>query len=74
MMAQHGNVDLSLINVILNNTSQCILYMHMYNEIDLQCVISIRQLIVSCMYELPVYSPHKGPVTRKMFPFDDVIM
>ena len=21
-----------------------------------------------------VYSPHKGPVTRKMFPFDDVIM
>ena len=22
----------------------------------------------------PVYSPHKGPVTRKMFPFDDVIM
>ena len=23
---------------------------------------------------LPVDSPHKGPVTRKMFPFDDVIM
>ena len=22
----------------------------------------------------PVKSPHKGPVTRKMFPFDDVIM
>ena len=22
----------------------------------------------------PVYSPHKGPVTRKMFPFDDIIM
>ena len=22
----------------------------------------------------PVHSPHKGPVTRKMFPFDDVIM
>ena len=22
----------------------------------------------------PVYSPNKGPVTRKMFPFDDVIM
>ena len=22
----------------------------------------------------PVNSPHKGPVTRKMFPFDDVIM
>ena len=23
---------------------------------------------------VPVNSPHKGPVTRKMFPFDDVIM
>ena len=22
----------------------------------------------------PVNSPHKGPVTRKMFPFDDVII
>ena len=22
----------------------------------------------------PVYSPHKEPVTRKMFPFDDAIM
>ena len=29
-----------------------------------------------CMWNSPgpVNSPHKGPVTRKMFPFDDVIM
>ena len=26
------------------------------------------------IYRWPVNSPHKGPVTRKMFPFDDVIM
>ena len=26
------------------------------------------------IHRCPVYSPHKGPVTRKMFPFDDVIM
>ena len=26
------------------------------------------------IYRRPVNSPHKGPVTRKMFPFDDVIM
>ena len=26
------------------------------------------------VYRSPVNSPHKGPVTRKMFPFDDVIM
>ena len=25
-------------------------------------------------HQWPVDSPHKGPVTRKMFPFDDVIM
>ena len=26
------------------------------------------------IHRWPVESPHKGPVTRKMFPFDDVIM
>ena len=26
------------------------------------------------IHRWPVKSPHKGPVTRKMFPFDDVIM
>ena len=26
------------------------------------------------IYRWPVNSPHKGPATRKMFPFDDVIM
>ena len=33
---------------------------------SLACVKGIRRW--------PVDSPHKGPVTRKMFPFDDVIM
>ena len=27
-----------------------------------------------CEGNSPVNSPHKGPVTRKMFPFDDVMM
>ena len=26
------------------------------------------------IHRWPVNSPHKGPVTREMFPFDDVIM
>ena len=26
------------------------------------------------IHRWPVYSPHKGPVTQKMFPFDDIIM
>ena len=30
--------------------------------------------IVRGIHRWPVNSPHKGPVTRKMFPFDDVIM
>ena len=30
--------------------------------------------IVRGIHQSPVNSPHKGPVTRKMFPFDDVIM
>ena len=29
---------------------------------------------VRWIHRWPVNSPHKGPVTRKMFPFDDVIM
>ena len=29
---------------------------------------------VRIIYRWPVDSPHKGPVTRNMFPFDDVIM
>ena len=36
---------------------------------------SLRKLRVTGLYERnPPYSPHKGPVTRKMFPFDDAIM
>ena len=29
---------------------------------------------VRWIHRWPVNSPHKGPITRKMFPFDDVIM
>ena len=29
---------------------------------------------VGRIHRWPVNSPHKGPVTRKMFPFDDVIV
>ena len=36
---------------------------------------SIALLVfVRGIHRWPVDSPHKGPVTRKMFPFDDVIM
>ena len=32
------------------------------------------QAFVGAIHRWPVNSPHKGPVTRKMFAFDDVIM
>ena len=33
-----------------------------------------RWKITSKLQRWPVNSPHKGPVTRKMIPFDDIIM
>ena len=36
---------------------------------------SLASLVfVRGIHRCPVNSPHKGPVTQKMFPFDDVIM
>ena len=35
---------------------------------------SASLVFVRGIHRWPVNSPHKGPVTRKMFPFDDVIM
>ena len=35
---------------------------------------SASQAFVRGIHRWPVNSPHKGPVTRKMLPFDDVIM
>ena len=35
---------------------------------------SVSLAFVRGIHRLPVNSPHKGPVTRKKFPLDDVIM
>ena len=35
---------------------------------------SVPLAFVQGIHRWPVNSPHKWPVTRKMFPFDDVIM
>ena len=35
---------------------------------------SVSQAFVGGIHRRTVNSPHKGPVTRKIFPFDDVIM
>ena len=42
------------------------------NQRKHQCSASLAS--VRGIHRWPVTSPHKAPVTRKMFPFDDVIM
>ena len=56
-------------------TSLMIVYSTVYsgtNERKLQSSASLA--FVRGIHRRPVNSRHKGPVTRKMFPFDDVIM
>ena len=56
-------------------TSLTIVYSTVYSDADQNKHESSASLaFVRGIHRGPVNSPHKGPVTRKMFPFDDVIM
>ena len=56
-------------------TSLTIIYSIRYSGADQRKHQSSASLaFVWGIHRGPVNSPHKGPVTRKMFPFDDVIM
>ena len=56
-------------------TSLTIVYWTVYSGADQRKHQSSTLLaFVRGIHREPVNSPHKGPVTRKMFPFDDVIM
>ena len=56
-------------------TSFTIVYSTVYSRADQRKHQSSASLaLVRGIHRWPVISPHKGPVTRKMFPFDDVIM
>ena len=56
-------------------TSLTIVYSVVYSDADQRKRQSSGSLaIVRGIHRGPVNSPHKWPVTRKMFPFDDVIM
>ena len=56
-------------------TSLTIVYSTVYSGADQRKHQSSTSLaFVQGIHLWPVNSPHKGPVTRKMFPFDDVIM
>ena len=56
-------------------TSLTIVYSSVYSAQDQRKHQSSASLaFVRGIHRRPVNSPHKGPVTRKMFPFDNVIM
>ena len=56
-------------------TSLTIVYSTVYSGTDDRKHQSSASLaFVREIHRWPANSPHKGPVTRKMFPFDDVIM
>ena len=56
-------------------TSLTIVYSTIYSGADRRKHQRFASLaFVQGIHRWPVNSPHKGPVTRKMFPFDDVIM
>ena len=56
-------------------TSPTIVYSTDYSDADQRKHESSASLaFVRGIHRGPVNSPHKGPVTRKMFPFDNVIM
>ena len=56
-------------------TSFTTVYLIVYSRADQRKHQSSASLaFVRGIHRRPVNSPHKGPVTRKMVPFDDVIM
>ena len=56
-------------------TSLTIVYSNVYSDADQRKHQSSASLAFARgIHRWPVNSPNKGPVTRKMFPFDDVIM
>ena len=56
-------------------TSLTSVYSTVYSDADLRKHQSSASLaFVQGIHRGPVNSPHKWPVTRKMFPFDDVVM
>ena len=56
-------------------TSLTVVYSTVYSDADQRKHQSSASLaFVRGIHRGPVNSPHKWPVTRQMFPFDDVIM
>ena len=67
--------DVTMSAIASQITSLAIIYSIVYSDADQSKHQSSASLaFVWGIHRGPVNSPHKWPVTRKMFPFDDVIM
>ena len=67
--------DITMGSMVSQITSLTIVYSTVYSSADQRKHQSSASLaFVRGIHRGPVNSPHKWPVTRKMFPFDDVIM
>ena len=68
-------IDVIMSTIASQINSLTIVYSTVYSGIDhRKHQTSASLAFVKGIHRWPVNSPHKGPVTRKMFPFDDVIM
>ena len=67
--------DVRMVVIASQITSLKIVYSIVYSDADQRKHQSSASLaFVRGIHRGPVNSPHKWPVTRKLFPFDDVIM
>ena len=74
MQAIHYN-DVIMSAMASQITSLTIVYSIVYSGADQRKHQSSASLAFVCgIHRWPVNSPHNGPVTQKMIPFDDVIM
>ena len=69
------NIDVIMTTMASQITSLTVVYSTVYSDADQRKHQSSTSLaFVRGIHRGPVHSPQKWPVTRKMFPFDDVIM
>ena len=62
-----------IMSVMVSQIAGCLRY-HFFRRRSKKTWNSMSLFFVRGIHRWPVDSPHNGPVTRKMFPFDDVIM
>ena len=73
--AMQHYIDVIMGAIASQITRRTIVYSTVYSDADQRKNQSyVSQAFVRGIHRGPVNSPHKWPVTRKMFPFDDVTM